>query len=68
MSTSPVKTPSDEQLDDIESNLVMQGYGLPFNEVIGQPRERSTAVHLHRRLANHECTGIQSARHGVVVA
>ena len=40
MSTSPVKTPSDEQLDDIESKLVMQGYGLPFNEVIGQPRER----------------------------
>ncbi|NNG60047.1 hypothetical protein HKD51_00425 [Pseudomonas fragi] len=50
MSTSPVKTLSDEQLDDIESKLVMQGYGLPFNEVIGQPRERSVAS-LPKRLA-----------------
>lgn len=50
MSTSQVKTLSDEQLDDIESKLVMQGYGLPFNEVIGQARERSVAS-LPKRLA-----------------
>ncbi|AZC52313.1 hypothetical protein C4K35_4744 [Pseudomonas chlororaphis subsp. piscium] len=43
MSTPPVKTLIDEQLDEIEAKLIMLGFGLPFNEVIGQPRERAVA-------------------------
>jgi hypothetical protein len=50
MSTPPVKTLIDEQLDEIESKLIMLGFGLPFNEVIGQPRERAVAS-LPQRLA-----------------
>ncbi|MDQ0124663.1 hypothetical protein J2W17_003617 [Pseudomonas lini] len=50
MSTAPVKTLIDEQLDEIESKLIMLGFGLPFNEVIGLPRERKVAS-LPRRLA-----------------
>jgi hypothetical protein len=50
MSTAPVKTLIDEQLDEIESKLIMLGFGLPFNEVIGQPRERAVAS-LPQRLA-----------------
>lgn len=38
MSTAPVKTFIDEQLDEIESKLILLGFGLPFNEVIGKPR------------------------------
>lgn len=50
MATPPVKSLIDDQLDEIESKLVMLGFGLPFNEVIGQPRERSVAS-LPKRLA-----------------
>lgn len=50
MSTAPVKSLIDEQLDDIESKIAMMGFGLPFNEVIGQPRERPVAS-LKQRLA-----------------
>ncbi|AZD86553.1 hypothetical protein PUP68_11835 [Pseudomonas chlororaphis] len=50
MSTPPVKTLIDEQLDEIEAKLIMLGFGLPFNEVIGQPRERAVAS-LPQRLA-----------------
>jgi hypothetical protein len=50
MTTSPVKSLIDEQLDEIDSKLIMLGFGLPFNEVIGQPRER-TVDSLPKRLA-----------------
>jgi len=50
MTTPPVKSLIDEQLDEIESKLVLLGFGLPFNEVIGQPRERAVAS-LPQRLA-----------------
>lgn len=39
MSTPPVKTLIDEQLDDIERRIAILGFGLPFNEVIGRRRE-----------------------------
>ncbi|QPG62104.1 hypothetical protein HFV04_021630 [Pseudomonas sp. BIGb0427] len=50
MSTAPVKSLIDEQCDEIEARLVMLGFGLPFNEVIGQPRERAVSS-LPRRLS-----------------
>lgn len=50
MTTAPVKTLIDEQLDEIESKLIMLGFGLPFNEVIGRPRDALVAS-LPRRLA-----------------
>lgn len=50
MSTAPVRTLIDEQLDDIERRFAIQGFGLPFNEVIGQPREM-LVCDLKRRLA-----------------
>jgi hypothetical protein len=43
MSTAPVKSLIDEQLDEIESKLVLLGFGLPFNEVIGRKREELVA-------------------------
>ena len=39
MSTAPVKSLIDEQLDDIEQKIAILGFGLPFNEVIGRKRE-----------------------------
>ncbi|MBC3246525.1 hypothetical protein HU746_17905 [Pseudomonas lurida] len=39
MSTAPVKSLIDEQLDEVESKLIMLGFGLPFNELIGRKRE-----------------------------
>ena len=39
MSTAPVKSLIDEQIDEIESKLIMLGFGLPFNELIGRKRE-----------------------------
>jgi len=42
MTTPVVKSLIDEQLDDIERKLAVMGFGLPFNEVLGLPRE--TAV------------------------
>lgn len=50
MTTPPVKTLLDEQMDEIERTLAVLGFGLPFNEVIGQPREALVA-NLPRRLA-----------------
>lgn len=50
MTSPPVKSLIDDQLDEIESKLIMLGFGLPFNEVIGQPRERAVAS-LPQRLA-----------------
>ena len=38
MSTAPVKTLIDDQLDDIERKIALLGFGLPFNEVIGRKR------------------------------
>ncbi|WP_460116646.1 hypothetical protein [Pseudomonas sp. S2_C03] len=39
MSTPPVKTLVDEQLDEIERKIAILGFGRPFNEVIGRRRE-----------------------------
>ncbi|MBA1301394.1 hypothetical protein [Pseudomonas carnis] len=50
MTTPPVKSLIDSQLDDIESKIAMLGFGIPFNEVIGLPRERAVAS-LTKRLA-----------------
>ena len=50
MTTPPVKSLIDEQLDEIESKLILLGFGLPFNEVIGKPREMHVA-NLPQRLA-----------------
>jgi len=50
LSTAPVKTLIDEQLDEIESKLILLGFGVPFNEVIGKPREMRVAS-LPQRLA-----------------
>lgn len=50
MSTPPVKTLIDEQLDDIENKIALLGFGLPFNEVIGRKREDLVA-NLPQRLA-----------------
>ncbi|MBV4518496.1 hypothetical protein KVG88_00340 [Pseudomonas sp. SWRI74] len=50
MSTPPVKTLIDEQLDDIERRIAILGFGIPFNEVIGRQRDELVAD-LPRRLA-----------------
>ena len=50
MTTAPVKTLIDEQLDDIDRKIALLGFGLPFNEVIGRKREE-LVVNLPRRLA-----------------
>lgn len=39
MSTAPVKSLIDEQLEQIERTLAVISFGIPFNEVIGLPRE-----------------------------
>ncbi|WP_085638000.1 MULTISPECIES: hypothetical protein [unclassified Pseudomonas] len=51
MSTAPVKTLIDEQIEDIERKIAILGFGLPFNEVIGRKREDLVAD-LPRRLAS----------------
>ncbi|WP_085631512.1 hypothetical protein [Pseudomonas sp. R16(2017)] len=59
MSTAPVKTLIDEQIEDIERKIAILGFGLPFNEVIGRKREdlvadlpqRLTATMQGRRIA-----------------
>lgn len=43
MSTAPVKTLVDEQLEDIERKIALLGFGLPFNELIGRKREELVA-------------------------
>ncbi|WP_077045241.1 hypothetical protein [Pseudomonas sp. KK4] len=50
MTTPPVKSLIDEQLDDIESKIALLGFGLPFNEVIGRQRHELVA-NLPQRLA-----------------
>jgi hypothetical protein len=50
MSTAPVKSLIDEQVDDIERKLAILGFDLPFNEVIGKPRDMRVAD-LPQRLA-----------------
>ncbi|MNV77329.1 hypothetical protein D3C71_1707410 [compost metagenome] len=50
MSTPPVKTLVDEQLDDIERRIAILSFGIPFNEVIGRQRDELVAD-LPRRLA-----------------
>ena len=50
MSTAPVKSLIDEQLDDIERKIALLGFGLPFNEVIGRKRDELVA-NLPQRLA-----------------
>lgn len=42
MSTAPVKSLIDEQLEQIERSLAVISFGLPFNEAVGLPRD--TAV------------------------
>ena len=39
MTTPPVKSLLDEQLDDIERRIAILGFGIPFNELIGRKRE-----------------------------
>jgi len=39
MTTAPVKSLIDEQLDDIERRIAILGSGRPFNELIGRKRE-----------------------------
>jgi hypothetical protein len=50
MSTAPVKTLIDEQLEAIERRIAILSFGLPFNEVIGRKREELVA-NLPQRLA-----------------
>jgi len=50
MTTAPVKSLIDEQLDDIERMIAILGFGLPFNEVIGRQRDELVA-NLPQRLA-----------------
>jgi hypothetical protein len=50
MSTAPVKSLIDEQLEGIERRIAILGFGLPFNEVIGRKREELVA-NLPQRLA-----------------
>lgn len=39
MTTAPVKSLIDEQIEEIERSFAIIRFGLPFNEVIGRPRE-----------------------------
>jgi hypothetical protein len=39
MTTAPVKSLAEENLDDIERRIAILGFGLPFNELIGRKRE-----------------------------
>ncbi|MBI3908506.1 MAG: hypothetical protein HY309_24460 [Pseudomonas fluorescens] len=50
MSTAPIKSLTDELLEDIERKIAVLGFGLPFNEVIGRQREELVA-NLPQRLA-----------------
>lgn len=49
MTTTPVTSPIDVQLEQIERTLAVISFGLPFNEVVGLPRETPVAS-LTRRL------------------
>ncbi|MBS4090770.1 hypothetical protein [Pseudomonas rustica] len=50
MTTPPVKSLAEEQLEDIERRIAILGFGLPFNEVIGRKREELVSS-LPQRLA-----------------
>jgi len=50
MTTPIVKSLAEEQVDDIEKKLAILGFGLPFNEVIGRPRDMRVCD-LPKRLA-----------------
>lgn len=50
MSQPIVTSLIDEQIADIERKLAVMGFGLPFNEIIGLPRE-TRVIDLKRRLA-----------------
>lgn len=50
MSTAPVKSLIDEQLEQIERTLAVISFGIPFNDAIGLPRETPVAS-LTRRLS-----------------
>lgn len=50
MTTSPVKSLIDERLADIEHKIAVMGFGLPFNEIIGQHRDMRVCD-LPKRLA-----------------
>lgn len=39
MSTAPVKSLIDEQLEQLDRTLAVISFGTPFNEVIGLPRD-----------------------------
>ncbi|MBD8099837.1 hypothetical protein IFR08_10890 [Pseudomonas fluorescens] len=39
MTTAPVKSLIDEQLDEVERRIAILGFGLPFNDLIGRKRE-----------------------------
>ncbi|AXQ48927.1 hypothetical protein ACLPJF_22015 [Pseudomonas vlassakiae] len=41
MSTAPVKSLIDEQLEQIGRTLAVISFGIPFNEAVGLPRETS---------------------------
>jgi hypothetical protein len=49
--TNPiVKTLNEELVDDIERKLAIIGFGLPFNELLGHPRDM-LVIDLPKRLA-----------------
>lgn len=50
MSTAPVKSLIDEQLEQIERTLAVISFGIPFNEAVGLPRD-TPVTSLTRRLA-----------------
>uniref|UniRef100_A0AAU6W6C5 Uncharacterized protein n=1 Tax=Pseudomonas phage Aurca01 TaxID=3138527 RepID=A0AAU6W6C5_9VIRU len=50
MSTPIVPSLIEEQLADIDRKFAIMGFGLPFNEVIGKPREMPVCE-LTQRLA-----------------
>lgn len=50
MTTAPIKSLIDEQLEQIERSLAVISFGIPFNEAVGLPREMPVAS-LTRRLS-----------------
>ncbi|MBA2930379.1 MULTISPECIES: hypothetical protein [Pseudomonas] len=50
MTTAPVQSLIEEQLNEIESRIAILGFGIPFNELIGRKRE-DLVRNLPQRLA-----------------
>lgn len=50
MSTAPIKSLIDEQIEQIERTLAVISFGIPFYEAVGLPRETPVAS-LPRRLS-----------------